>query len=216
MTNFKILLSDIDECSYNYCLTPSICVNTPGSFHCDLTTAQTSIFPIPGSPVIEGCTGYTDLMNDPAVISDDDIAIQYQETRVIANDVFEDVEIREIPSVARETFTAEFPEEPEFWVESLMIKVGENVNLNVIFVTCTDQIDESTGNVTRNFGMTEYIKASTNFHYVDLSAVKDGKSMACACKIVLKTERLNIVADSSKFKVETYIDGCSLFQGEIT
>ena len=216
-------ISDLDECSdyNNNCDTHLTCANTPGSYTCVTTTTTTSILALrlSDSQATAGCSEFTDLMNDATMISDNDITIQYQEARTDAGDLFDDVKKRQIPSVAMETFTIDFPEAPEFWIESLNIVVEENVKVDVILMTsqlCTNQSDKSTELVSRNVNMSNDFYASPYFQNFDLSTFTGQGSMECISQLILKTKRSNVVADESTFKVETKVQGCTLWAGEIS
>ena len=216
-------ISDLDECSdYNYnCDTHFTCANTPGSYTCVTTTTTTSILALQlsDSQATDDCSEFTDLMNDATMISDNDITIQYQEARTDAGDLFDDVKKRQIPSVAIETFTIDFPEAPEFWIESLYIVVEEDVKVDVILMTsqlCTNQSTNSKADVSRNASMSKDFYASAYFQNFDLSTFTGQGSMECISQLIIKTKRSNVVADDSTFEVETKIKGCTLWAGEIS
>ena len=169
------------------------------------------------APTTGGCSNVTDLMNDATIISDNHIIINYLEDRIDTSAIFNNAMERQIPSVAVEIFTIEFPESPEFWIEHLSILVMKSVKVDVILMTsqlCTNQTDASTSQVSQNLSMTSNLYPSTYYQGFDLSAATDG-SMACVSKMTIKTRLSNVVADDSSFSVENQIKGCTRFAGEI-
>lgn len=174
--------------------------------------------PSPGVPTVHTshtCINPYNLMGNSAVVSDNDVVIKYQESRVPASDIFNGIAIRNVSSVARETLTVDFPQYPEFWVKSISIKSDQHIKVGVLLLTsqtCTDQNNGTSVEVTRTFSRTDYVKANAE-HYIDLSSMKNGEAMACLSRIILKAQLITTVTKPETFMVETNVFGCTLLTG---
>ena len=161
------------------------------------------------------CNGYTDLMIDTTAIPDSFINIEYQESRKSVVDLFPNQAEREIPSVAKETLTIEFPQSPEYWVQYISLVHDENVELNFTFTTsqeCTNQTNGNSAIIDRTVTLSK--NATSGGHTVDLVIGADPK--VCLSKIVINTQRLSTVPESTTFNAATGVFGCSIQPGNST
>ena len=151
-------------------------------------------------------------MIDTTAIPDGFINIEYQESRKSVIDLFPNQAEREIPSVAMETLTIEFPQSPEYWVQYISLVHDENVELNFTFTTsqeCTNQTNGYSAIIDRTVTLSEYAKSGG--HTVDLVIGADPK--VCLSRIVINTQRFSTVPESTTFNAAIGVFGCSIQQG---
>ena len=162
------------------------------------------------------CTTYTDLMSDPASFADLNIFIYYQEdAKVETTTTFNDLAERPIPSVVKDIFSVDFPQDSEFWIESIQIYSEEEVFVDFSMTTaqlCTDQYTGQSTPITRYFekylslGAGEYLD-------LDISNTKATSKMTCLSNIKMVTRRSYPIVDAQTYNIGILILGAKIYPG---
>ena len=152
-------------------------------------------------------------MADSNSISNNNITIKYQDTPVSILQ-FADPHTWSVPAVAINKVVANFPSEPEIWVDRVYVKSDQDVVVEIVAQTaqdCTDQDSGSSVIVERN--LTFYSTVSANDVYNQKFATSE--RMACVSYLRIVAYKSQPLQGQDYFNLTIYAYGCPIQPGKL-
>ena len=178
------------------------------------STTSTSFSPVQPSPLPPNCQ-LTDLMSHHDVIPSDNVTITYQQVKASLESFTSAT--RYVPSIATDVLTAEFLNNPEFWVDEISVWSNQEFSTRMYMNTSQTCTNQNTGGDM--FVMAEYtvsgddVTADATFTY-DLAYLKESLRLYCVSFIVIETWVRQAPDNPSSFALETSVMGCKNNRGK--